>query len=93
MKLTYTNNSIIEMSNTKAGICNDAYRQSERDVPYLGYFRKAMSVKLLNTKDRFGRIFCIYLSLMSSHLICDICKSKKGYLKMNAIHHFSVLNF
>ena len=36
-----------------------------------------MSVKLLKAKDRFDRIFCIYLLLMNSHLILDLCKRKK----------------
>ena len=37
MKLTFTNSSISEMSNTTAGICKDARCQSERDNPYLGH--------------------------------------------------------
>ena len=42
IKLALTNSSISEMSNTTAGICKDARRQSELDVPYSGHFRKGL---------------------------------------------------
>ena len=78
IKFTFTESNISEMPNIIAGICKDSCCQNERNIPYLGHFRKElMSVKSLKTKDRFGRIFCVYLSLMNSHLICDICKRKK----------------
>ena len=76
IQLTFTESSMSEISTTTAGICKDYCRQSERDILYLGHFRKGlMSFKSLKAKDRFGRIFCVYLSLMISYLVCDLCKS------------------
>ena len=78
IKMTFTESSIADISTTTAGICKDSRRQSERRIPYLGHFRKGlMSVKSLKAKDRFGRIFLVYISLINSHLICDLCKKRK----------------
>ena len=78
INLTFTDKGIFEMSTTTAGICNDCRRQSERDIPCLAHFTKGLNkVKSLKAKDRFGRVFCVYLSLMNSYLISDLCKLKK----------------
>ena len=79
IKLTFTDSSISDISHTTAVICKESLRQSERYIPYLGHFRKGlMSVKSFKAKDRFGSIFCVYLSLMNSYIICDLFKRKKS---------------
>ena len=40
-----------------------------------------MSVKSLKAKDRFGRVYCLFLSLSNSYLIESLCTNKKEKIK------------
>ena len=61
------------------GIYEDSRRQSERDLPDLGAFRNGlMSVNSLKAKERFARVYCVFLSLSNSYLIQELCTKKGG---------------
>ena len=78
INLTFTDYGIFEIPITTAGICNDCCRQSERDLSCLAHFTKGLNkVKYLEAKDRFGRVFCVYSSMMNFCLISDLCERKK----------------
>ena len=78
INLTFTDSGIFKISTATAGICDDCRQQSERDLSCLVHLTKGLNkVKFLKAKDRFGRVFCVYLSLMNSYLISDLCKPKK----------------
>ena len=91
--LTFTDCSINEIPvTTAARICRDSRRQSEYDIHDLGHFRKRLlSVKPLKAKDRFRRIFRVYLSPMNSYLVCDLCKRERRKVVKNRIIEFFVI--
>ena len=77
MDLLFTKSATDLVSSVVIGIYNDCRRQSERDLPDLGPFRNGiMSVKALKAKERFARIYCIYLALHNSYLIDELCKKR-----------------
>ena len=77
MDMLFTKSAIDLVSSVVVGIYNDSRRQSERDLPDLGPFRNGlMSVKALKAKERFVRIYCIYLALHNSYLIDDLCMKR-----------------
>ena len=70
MDLIFTQNSIGIISNTVVGIVSTSSRQSERNVPNLGPFKQGlMAVKTLKAKERFSRVYCIYLALCNSFTV------------------------
>ena len=78
MDMIFTQGSLDLISSIVAGICDGARRQSERDMPDIGAFRNGLvSVKALKAKERFNRIYCIYLAFLNSYLIDELCKKKR----------------
>ena len=78
MELTFTPGSMDLISNVVVGIYEDSRRQSERDLPDLGPFRHGlMSVKSLKAKERFSRVYCLFLALSNSYLITELCTKKR----------------
>ena len=78
MELLFTQGSLDLISAVVIGIHNDSRRQSERDMPDIGPFRNGlMSVKSLKAKERFTRIYCVYLAFLNSHLISELTKKKR----------------
>ena len=76
--LIFRKNGLDALSYIVSGICDDTRRQSERDLSDLGPFKHGlMSVKYLKTKDRFGRVYCLCLSLSNSYLIESLCTKKR----------------
>ena len=66
------------ISNTAIKIYEISRRQSERDLPDMGPFRKGLfSVKSLKAKERFARLYCIFLALCNSYLIRELLKKKR----------------
>lgn len=60
----FTATAMDVISRTLVGIISEGRRQSERDMPNLGPFKLGlMSVKSLKAKERFARVFCVYLAL------------------------------
>lgn len=55
MDMLFTKASMDMISNVIVGIYNDARRQSERDLPYIGPFRNGLvKIKALKAKERFS---------------------------------------
>ena len=78
MELTFTPGSMDLISHVVVGIYKDSRRQSERDLPDLGPLRHGlMSVKSLKAKERFSRVYCLFLALSNSYLINELCKKKR----------------
>ena len=78
MELTFTPGSMDLISHVVVGIYEDSRRQSERDLPDLGPFRHGlMSVKSLKAKERFSRVYCLFLAMSNSYLINELCKKKR----------------
>ena len=78
MELTFTPGSMDLISQVVVGIYEDSRRQSERDVPDLGPFcHGSMSVKSLKAKERFSRVYCLFLALSNFYLINELCKKKR----------------
>ena len=78
MELTFTDSSIYIISKTVVGIYENSRRQSERDVPDMGPFKKGLfSVKSLKAKERFARLYCLFLALSNSYVINQLCKKKR----------------
>ena len=72
------------ISNTAIKIYEISRRQSERDLPDMGPFRKGLfSVKSLKAKERFARLYCIFLALCNSYLIRELLKRRGREQKMN----------
>ena len=73
----FTNSVLDIISYTVVGIFHNSHRQSERNLPGLGPFRQGlMSVKSLKAKERFARVYCIYLALNNSYCIQELCKKR-----------------
>ena len=78
MELIFTDSSMYLISKTVVGIYENSRRQSERDLPDMGPFQKGLfSVKSLKAKERFARLFCLFLALSNSYLIDKLIKKKK----------------
>ena len=76
--MIFTPSSIDIISNTVVGIFENSHRQSERDLPNLNSFRQGlMSVKSLKAKERFARVYCLFLALSNSYCIKELCKKRK----------------
>ena len=78
MELIFTESSMYLISNTAIKIYEISRRQSERDLPDMGPFKKGLfSVKSLKAKERFARLYCIFLALCNSYLIKELMKKKR----------------
>jgi hypothetical protein len=76
--MIFTPSSIDIISNTVVGIFENSHCQSERDLPNLNSFRQGlMAVKSLKAKERFARVYCIYLALSNSYCIKELWKKRK----------------
>lgn len=74
----FTESALDLISSTIIGILSESKRQSVRDIPDLGAFRLGlMSVKSLKAKERFARVFCLYLALSNSYCIKALCSKKR----------------
>ena len=64
MELTFTASATNLVSHVVVSIYTDPRRQSERDMPDLGPFRHGlMSVKSLKVKERFSKVYYLFLAL------------------------------
>ena len=78
MEMIFTLSALDSISLFIVGIYEDSKRQSERDLPDIGPFRNGlMSVKSLKAKERFARVYCLFLALSNSHLIELLCTKKR----------------
>ena len=89
MHFLFTKLTIDTISQVVAGIYTDSNRQSERDLPDMGPFRNGLiDVKVLKAKERFSRIFCLFLALGNYFLINKLInsrgKSKRDDLNIDA---------
>ena len=76
--LIFTPACIDMISEVVVGIYKDSKRQSERDLPDIGPFKTGLnSVKNLKAKERFARIYCVFLALSISYLITSLCLRKR----------------
>jgi hypothetical protein len=80
--LSFTAGGNTVISDTFKLIYPYASCQSNRDMPDIHTFRRGISsVKSLKAKERFVRVFCVYLSLMNSSCIQKLrAVQKKGSL-------------
>ena len=84
MDLLFTKSAIDLVSSVVIGIYNNSNRQSERDLSDLELFINGlMSVKALKAKERFARIYCIYLALQNSYVIDELCKKRIKRIAQN----------
>ena len=82
--MLFTNSAIDLVLSVVIGIYNDSRRQSECDLPDLGPFRNGlMSVKVLKAKERFARIYCMYLALQNSYLVDELYKKRIKRIAQN----------
>jgi hypothetical protein len=78
MEVFFTNSCMDAINNTIAGIVLTSKRQSERSCPDVSPFRLGlMSIKTLKAKERFARIYCLYLVLSNSYLVNFLCTKKR----------------
>ena len=64
------------ISHAVVGTCEDSCRYSELDLPDLGPFcHVLMSVQQLNAKERFSRLYSVFLSLSNYFLQHSVKKS------------------
>lgn len=78
MERIFTQSALDSISYFRVGIHEDSKRQSERDLPDIGPFCTGlMSVKSLKAKERFARVYCLFLTLSNSHLIDLLCTKKR----------------
>ena len=78
LECIFTQSCMDIISNTLVGILSESKRQSERNMPELSAFKLGlMSVKSLKAKERFARVFCVYLSLSNSYCINALVGKKK----------------
>ena len=85
MELIFTASAIDLIFYVAIEIHQDSRRQSERDMLDVGPFRHGfMYVKSLEAKERFSRVYCLFLALSNVCLIDEICKKK---LKKGTINH------
>ena len=83
LDLFFTQASLDIISSAVACIVKNSRRQSERDVPDLNPFREGLtSVASLKARERFARVYALYLALRNDHVIAALCtkkrKKKKG---------------
>ena len=84
MDMLFTKTSMDMFSSVIVGIYNDARRQSERDLPDIGPFRNGLvSIKALKAKERFTRIYCVFLAMHNSYLIEELCKKRQKKIREN----------
>ena len=77
MHFLFTKSAIDTISQVVVGIYADSNRQSERDLPDMGPFRNGLiDVKVLKAKERFSRIYCLFLALGNSFLINMLINSR-----------------
>ena len=70
MELTYKACAMDLISHVVVGIPQNSRRQSERDIIDLGPFQHGLvSIKSLKAKERFSRVYCLFLTLSNSYLI------------------------
>ena len=82
----FTASAMDVISRTLVGIISEGKRQSERDMPNLGPFKLGlMSVKSLKAKERFARVFCVYLALSNSYCIKELCTKKRKQRENEAV--------
>lgn len=81
------------LSDASSYICSSATTQSERDMPYIGCFRKGFeSVSHLKAEERFARCFMLYMVLTSSDFMKYIVHTKpKARTKYTTMHWQCVL--
>ena len=78
MEVTCTTSAMYFISDVTVSIYGHSRRQSKRDLPDLGPFRHGlMSVKQLKAKERFPRIYYVFISLSNSYIIQTLCKKTR----------------
>ena len=93
MELIFTDGSFDLISQTVVGIYNESRRQSERDLPDLGPFRQGiMSIANLKAKERFARVYCVFLALCNTNLVEQLLvrRRKKNYNDDNDPPFFTI---
>ena len=74
----FTQSCIDIISKTVSGIVSYSQRQSERNLPNITTFKQGLlSVKSLKAKERFARVYMLFLALSNSHCINQLCKKRK----------------
>ena len=70
IELMFTQTSMDMISHIVAGIYKDSRRQSERGLPDMSPFRNGLNaVAKLKAKERYARIYIIFLAVSKSYLI------------------------
>ena len=79
MDMIFTQSAMDSIPYFIVSIFEDSKRQSEHDLPDIGPFRNGlMSIKSLKAKERFARVYCLFLALSNSHLIELLCTKKRN---------------
>ena len=74
IELMFTQISMELISHVVAGIYKDGKRQSERTLPNISPFRNGLNtVAKLKAKERYARIFVLFMALSNSYLIQKLC--------------------
>jgi hypothetical protein len=77
LEMKFTRKSIAFISMTIAGIVRNGKRQSVRNLPDLGPFENGIiGVTSLNAKQKFARIYALYLAFMNPYVIEQLSKAK-----------------
>ena len=84
IELMFTQTSMDQISHVVAGIYKDSRRQSERSLPNMSPFRNGLnSVAKLKAKERYARIYILFLALLNSYLSKDLCSRKRKKMHDN----------
>ena len=78
IELMFTQTCMELISHVVAGIYKDGKRQSERTLPNISPFRNGLNtVAKLKAKERYARIFVLFMALSNSYLIKILCSKRK----------------
>ena len=67
-----------QISHVEVDISIDSRRQSDRSLPDISPFTNALnSITKLKAKERFARIYIIFLAMSNSYLIKNLCTRKR----------------
>ena len=79
--MTFTQSTLDLISHIVVGIYKDSRCQSERGIPDLSPFKNDLIfVKLLKAKERFPRIYCVFLDLSNLYVVKHLCTKKQEML-------------
>ena len=84
IELMFTQISMDQISHVVVGIHKDSRRQSDRSLLNMPPFRNGLNfIAKLKAKERYARIYILFLAMSNSYLIKNLCTKKRKKMHDN----------